>query len=113
MDVCQEHSGMVEGIKNIDKKCEAILSDLRSTREEIWGRVNKHIDEAPAVRQKVVEIDTELRLHKEDTKREFIKAKEEKLNSIKASQWRIGLIVATVMGIISTGMAFVIAKWIK
>lgn len=102
MEVCQAHSGIEERIKNIDEKCDTIITELRATTNGIWTRVNQHIDESPVVRGKVNELDTELRLIKNDLEK---KEKERDKKEV-ATQWKVGLIVGTVIALIQMAASF-------
>lgn len=102
MDVCQAHSGMEERIKNIDEKCDTIISELRATANGIWQRVNQHIDESPVVRGKVNELDTELRIIKSDLE----KKERERDKKESSGQWKIGLIVGTVIALVQIAASY-------
>lgn len=101
-EVCPEHSGMLERTKNIDEKCDAILSELRSTKKDIWDRVNQHIDESPEIRSKVHSLDAEFKLYKQ-----------ERSKDVTNSQWRVSLTSSIIMGIFAVLGAVAIAKWVK
>lgn len=103
MDVCQAHSGIEERIKRIDEKCDTIITELRATANGIWSRVNQHIDESPVVRSKVNELDTELRIIKMDIE----KTERDRDKRDATSQWRVGLIVGTVIALIQLAASFI------
>lgn len=69
-------------IERLDKRCNGT-----------FRTIGDHIAEAPAYREDIAKLKVEVK-----------NIKEEKLNTIKASQWRIGLIVGLVMGVVEIGI---------
>jgi len=95
--LCEEHSGIVRSLGNIEGKLDSTLAGIDRLDKRINGtfkQISDHINESPEYRGKIMAIETEIR-----------NIKTEKLNSIKASQWRIGLIVGT-----GTSIVMVILK---
>jgi peptidoglycan hydrolase CwlO-like protein len=84
--LCEEHSGIVRSLGNIEGKLDSTLAGIDRLDKRINGtfkQISDHISESPEYRGKIMAIEAEIR-----------NIKTEKLNSIKASQWRIGLIVS-------------------
>ena len=97
MALCEEHSGIVRSLGNIEGKLDSTLAGIDRLDKRINGtfkQISDHISESPEYRGKIMAIETEIK-----------NIKTEKLNSIKASQWRIGLIVGT-----GTSIVMVILK---
>ena len=63
-----------------------------------FKQIGDHINESPVYRSKI-----------EVLEREVSNMKEERLNTVKASQWRIGLIVGVLMGL----MNIIAGIWLK
>lgn len=66
-------------IERLDKRCNGT-----------FNTIGEHIKESPVYRGQIEVLRTEINI-----------LKEEKNNSIKASQWRIGLIVGAMIGILN------------
>jgi hypothetical protein len=77
----------VQRFDRLDEKLDMLID--RSDR--IDSRYEKHIETSTAYREKVERHDHLLSL-----------IEKEKLNTLKASQWRIGIIVGCIVGIVTT-----------
>lgn len=107
---CGEHTQMREDLGAIKAGVESIKEAMNRLDIRINGSfkaIGEHISEAPDYRSKINVMDTELRLFKDDVGKKFKDAKEERLNTVKASQWRIGLIVA----LVPTTVAIILHFW--
>jgi len=65
-------------IERLDKRCNGTFK-----------AIGDHINEAPTYREDIGKLKVEVK-----------NMKEERLNTVKASQWRIGLIVGFIMGVV-------------
>ncbi len=85
METCEYHNQLVSDVGEIKGGIKLITDSINRLDSRINGsfkQIGDHIAEAPEYRSKIVAIETEVK-----------NIKEEKNNSVKASQWRIGLIV--------------------
>jgi len=93
---CEEHTGFAKTlgrIEQIGKDTNDHIDRLDKRINGAFVRIEKHVDEGDkegGFRERLVKIETLV-----------VTATEEKLNSVKASQWRIGLI-AGIPGVIAT-----------
>ena len=87
---CKEHYKIVEGIARIEEKQDNTNDHIERLDARIngaFGRIDKHVDEGDkpgGFRDRFVKLETLV-----------ARATQEKLNSVKAAQWRIGLIVGS------------------
>jgi hypothetical protein len=83
----------IQMFKRLDEK----LDGLIDRADRINGRYEKHMDESVLFRKMVDRHDHFIEL-----------AHEEKLNTAKASQWRVGIIVGVAMGIITVAAGILV-----
>lgn len=98
MTPCEEHSSVVRGLGNIEGKLDGIATDIKRLDIRVNGvftEMGEHIKEAPAYRDRIISVERDIKY-----------IKEEKLNSVKNSQWRIGLIVGCSIAILQIGFNF-------
>ena len=84
MSFCEEHTKVVSNQGEIKAGIKGIRDDIKRLDNRINGTfdtIGDHIKESPEYRTKIDKMETLLGT-----------IKQEKLNSVKASQWRIGLI---------------------
>ena len=93
---CEEHTDAIKSLSRIEQICKDTSNHIDRLDSRINGafvRIEKHVDEGDkkgGFRERLVKLETLV-----------VAATEEKLNSTKASQWRIGLI-AGIPGVIAT-----------
>lgn len=87
MNTCPEHSQVITGIARTEQKIDTLSADMARLDKRINGsfdRIAKHVDEgekAGGFRERLTKLEMLVAT-----------AAQEKLNSTKASQYRIGLI---------------------
>ena len=85
---CDEHYKVVEGLARIEQKQDNALDHIDRLDKRVNGafsRIDKHVDEGDkegGFRDRLIKLETII-----------VKLSEEKLNSVKAAQYRIALIV--------------------
>ena len=105
MPPCEEHSKIMLALGRIEQKCDNTSENISRLDKRINGafdRVNKHVAEGEGVdgyRERLVKLEQVVMI-----------AAREKLNSTKASQWRIGLITGAPAAILAICK---IIEWIK
>jgi len=95
--VCEEHSGVVRSLGNIEGKIDSLIDGQKRLDDRINGtfrEIGEHLRDSPEYRGRIVGLETEMR-----------NIRDEKLNSVKASQWRIGIIVG-----IGTSIVMILLK---
>jgi len=91
---CEEHTDVIKTLSSIEQICKATNSHIDRLDSRINGaftRIEKHVDEGDkkgGFRERLVKLETLV-----------LTATNEKLNSVKASQWRIGIIVGVIIGL--------------
>ena len=91
---CEEHTDVIKSLSRIEQICKDTSNHIDRLDSRINGafvRIEKHVDEGDkpgGFRERVVKLETLI-----------FKATNEKLNSTKASQWRIGIIVGVIIGL--------------
>ena len=96
---CEEHTDVIKTLSSIEQICKATNSHIDRLDSRINGafvRIEKHVDEGDkpgGFRERVVKLETLI-----------FKATNEKLNSTKASQWRIGIIVGVIVALPSIAL---------
>ena len=100
---CKEHTDVVAGISRIEEKQNGLSGDIKRLDDRVNGtfkRIGKHVDEGDkpgGFRERLVRIETLVAT-----------ATQEKLNTVKASQWRIGIIAGLPGAILAIIMIVVI-----
>ena len=85
---------VIKTLSSIEQICKATNSHIDRLDSRINGaftRIEKHVDEGDkkgGFRERLVKLETLV-----------LTATNEKLNSVKASQWRIGIIVGVIIGL--------------
>ena len=91
---CEEHTDVIKTLSSIEQICKATNSHIDRLDSRINGaftRIEKHVDEGDkkgGFRERLVKLETLV-----------LTATNEKLISVKASQWRIGIIVGVIIGL--------------
>jgi len=105
MEVCKEHSTITQILGRIEQKCESLASDIGRLDKRINGsfdRIGKHVDEGErpgGFRERLAKIEQIVET-----------IAQEKLNSTKAAQWRIGIVA----GLPGTLLALIkMLEWLR
>lgn len=109
---CNEHTQMREDIGSIKQSVKNIEAGILRLDTRINGAfdvVGEHIKEAPEYRSRIIALETDFKLTKEDILCKFKDARTERFNTTKNAQWRIGIIVA----LISIISHIILTLWIK
>ena len=88
---CPEHSQICQDIGSIKAGIDSIDSSVKRLDDRINGsfeKIGEHITESEIFRGKVIKHEQILKI-----------VQEERLNTVKASQWRIGIIVGIIIAI--------------